>query len=116
MLITKTSDQFLRCKSMRRRPTPSPRHAALSAIDGQKKARAVRSGERNEAAATLATLKAERASLAAQGHKIETEAAPIRYVAELIGVEIDSERTIRWLIPLMVLRCDPLAIAPDGRG
>jgi hypothetical protein len=84
---------------------------ALSAIDGQKKARAGLSGARNEAASTLATLKAERASLAAQGHRIETEAAPIRYVAELIGADTDSERAIRWLIALMVLCCDPLAIA-----
>jgi hypothetical protein len=32
-------------------------------------------------------------------------------VAELLGVDTDSERTIRWLIALMVLCCDPLAIA-----
>jgi hypothetical protein len=34
------------------------------------------------------------------GHS-ETEAAPIRYVAELLGVDADSERAIRWLIALM---------------
>ncbi len=56
-------------------------------------------------------LKAERASLAAQSRRIETEAAPIRYVAELLGTDTDSERAIRWLIALMVLCCDPLAIA-----
>ena len=49
--------------------------------------------------------------MAAQGRKIETEAAPIRYVAELIGTDTDSERAIRWLILLMVLTCDPFAIA-----
>ncbi len=59
----------------------------------------------------MSALKAERASLAAQSRRIETEAAPIRYVAELIGADTDSERAIRWLIALMVLRCDPLAIA-----
>jgi hypothetical protein len=36
---------------------------------------------------------------------------PIRYVAEFIGADTDSERAIRWLIALMVLCCDPLAIA-----
>src|SRR6266853_2866335 len=41
----------------------------------------------------------------------ETEASPIRYVAELIGADTDSARAIRWLIALMVLCCDPLAIA-----
>ena len=54
---------------------------------------------------------AERASLAAQSRRIETEAAPIRYVAELLGADTDSERAIRWLIALVVLCCDPLAIA-----
>ena len=55
--------------------------------------------------------KAERASAAAKGLQIETEAAPIRYVAELVGADTDSERAIRWLNALMVLCCDPLAIA-----
>jgi hypothetical protein len=36
---------------------------------------------------------------------------PIRCVAELIGADTDSERAIRWLIALMVVCCDPLAIA-----
>jgi hypothetical protein len=67
--------------------------------------------ERNREAGTLAALKAERASLAARGKQIETEGAPIRYVAELLGIDTDSEKAIRWLIALMVLCCDPLAIA-----
>jgi hypothetical protein len=32
-------------------------------------------------------------------------------VAELIGADTDGNRAIRWLIALMVLCCDPLAIA-----
>ena len=55
----------------------------------------------------VAALKAERASVAAKGRQVDTEAAPIKYVAELT----DGERAIRWLIALMVLCCDPLAIA-----
>jgi hypothetical protein len=47
---------------------------------------------------------------AAKGRQIETEAAPIRYVAELLGADADGERAIRWLILMMVLCCDPLAI------
>ncbi len=86
--------------------------AASSAMEGQRRARAGLTSERNEAAATrLAALKAERASVAAKGWRIETEAAPIRYVTELIGADNDNERAIRWLIALMVLCCDPLAIA-----
>jgi hypothetical protein len=49
--------------------------------------------------------------VAAKSRQIETDAAPIRYVAELIGANTDSERAIRWLIALVVLCCDPLAIA-----
>ncbi len=60
---------------------------------------------------TLAALQAERASVAAKGRQIETEAAPIRYVAELVGADTDSEKAIRWLIALMAMCCDPLAIA-----
>jgi hypothetical protein len=86
-------------------------NAALSAIDGQRKARAGLVDERKREAGTLADLKAERAALTAKGRQIETETAPIRYVAELIGADTDSERAIRWLIALMVLCCDPLAIA-----
>jgi hypothetical protein len=58
----------------------------------------------------MAILKAECASLPAQGRRIETDAAPIRYVGELVGADTDSERAIRWLIALMVLCCDALAI------
>jgi hypothetical protein len=59
----------------------------------------------------FAALKAECASVAAKARQAETEAMPIRYVAELIGADTDSERAIQWLIALMVLCCDPLAIA-----
>jgi hypothetical protein len=38
--------------------------------------------------------------LSAKRRQIETEAAPIRYVAELIGSNTDSEQAIRWLIAL----------------
>jgi hypothetical protein len=63
-----------------------------------------------QAAGALVALRAERASVAARGRQVEIEAAPIRYVAELVGASTDSERAIRWLIALMVLCCDPLAI------
>jgi hypothetical protein len=78
-------------------------------MESQRRARAGLASERNEAAGTLAALKAERASVAARGRQAEVEAAPIRYVAELVGA--DSELAIQWLIALMVLCCDPLAIA-----
>jgi hypothetical protein len=85
--------------------------AALSAIAEQRKAREALTGQRQREGAALADLNTERAALSAKGRQIETEAAPIRYVAELIGADTDSEQAIRWLIALMVLCCDPLAIA-----
>jgi hypothetical protein len=66
--------------------------AALSAIEGQRRARAGLVNDRKREAATLATLQAERASVAARGHQIETESAPICYVAELVGADTDKAR------------------------
>jgi hypothetical protein len=80
-------------------------------MEGQRRIRAGLVDERNREAGNLAALEAERTSLAARGRQAETEATPIRYVAELVGANTDSERAIRWLIGLMVLCCDPLAIA-----
>jgi hypothetical protein len=85
--------------------------AGLSAVDSQRKVRAGLASEREEAAATLATLKADRAQVAAKGRQAEIEAAPIVYIAELLGNTGESERVIRWLIGLMVMCCDPLAIS-----
>jgi hypothetical protein len=82
---------------------------ALSAIDGQRKARRVLAGERQREASTLPDLKAERAT-----SQIEAEADPIRYVAKGIGADTESERAIRWLLALMVLCCDPSTIAPTA--
>jgi hypothetical protein len=48
--------------------------------------------------------------VAAKGRPIETEAAPIGYVAAVFGVA-DQETAIGSLIALIVLRCDPLAVA-----
>jgi hypothetical protein len=80
-------------------------NTVLSAIDGQRKARQALAGVRREA-----DLKAEHA-LGATGRQIEAEAALIRYVGEAIGAETDSERTIRWLLALIMMWCDPPARA-----
>jgi hypothetical protein len=90
---------------------PGRTTGATSIMEARRRARAGLEEERNREAGSLAILKAERASLAAKGRQAETEAAPIRDVAELVGASTDSERAIRWLIALMVLCCDPLAIA-----
>jgi hypothetical protein len=74
-------------------------NAALSAIEGQ---RAALAGERQREAGALAYLQGERATVAAEGRQIETEAAPITYVAAVFGVA-EQETAIRWLIAVMVL-------------
>jgi hypothetical protein len=58
---------------------------------------------------TLTGLKAQMAATGAKGSAVEVEATPIRYVATLFGGT--AEQAIRLLILLMVLTCDPLAIA-----
>jgi len=64
-------------------------------MEGQRRPRSSPMDQQKRAAGTGAALKAERASLAAQGRGIETEAAPVRYVAELVGTDTDNERAIR---------------------
>jgi hypothetical protein len=75
------------------------------------KTREVLAAQRQREGKVLADLRAERAALGAKGQQIETEDAPIRYVAQLLRADADGERVIRWLILMIVLCCDPLAIA-----
>jgi hypothetical protein len=81
------------------------------AIEALRKTREVLAEQRQHQGKALADLKAERAALGAKARQVAIEDAPIRYVAELLGADADSERAIRWLIVMMVLCCDPLAIA-----
>jgi hypothetical protein len=83
---------------------------ALDAIETGRKARAALQDERRREATTLVSLQEQRAGASARARQIETEAAPIQYVAALFGVT-DPEVAIRWLVLFMTLSCDPLAIA-----
>jgi len=78
-------------------------------------------GERKSLQADIATaqsniarLQEQRAPLAAQSRKIEAEVGPIKYIAALIyGDNPDAnllERAVRWVIILLVLVFDPLAL------
>ena len=71
--------------------------------------------EIGEAQKKIATLNEERAPIAAENRKVEAEVGPIKYVASLIyGDNPDSnllERAVRWVIILLVVVFDPLAIA-----
>jgi hypothetical protein len=81
----------------------------LDAINSQRKARAELVAQRQRQADVLTGLKTEQAAAAAKARAVEVEAAPIMYVAQLLGGT--TEQAIRWLILAMVLCCDPLAIA-----
>lgn len=63
----------------------------------------------------IAKLNEERAPIAAENRKVEAEVGPIKYVAALLyGDNPDTnllERAVRWLIILLVIVFDPLAIA-----
>ena len=65
--------------------------------------------QRQAATAALVGLQAQRAALTGERSRIEASAGPIQYLAMMGGVS--SEVAVRWLILLMVLCCDPAAIA-----
>ena len=91
---------------------------------GADKAVAIRRGQQKERARLLAEidveqkkisqLSEERAPLAAEFRKVESEVGPIKYIAALIyGDNPDSnvlEKAVRWVIILLVLVFDPLAL------
>ena len=65
--------------------------------------------QRQAATATLVGLQSQRAALAGERSRIEASAGPIQYLAMMVGAA--PEVAVRWLILLMVLCCDPAAIA-----
>jgi hypothetical protein len=92
---------------------------------GADKAVAVRRGQQKERGRLLAEIEAEqkkitalneeRAPIAAEVRKVEAEVGPIKYIAALIyGDNADTnmlEAAVRWVIILLVIVFDPLAIA-----
>ena len=69
----------------------------------------------SEAQKEIAKLNEERAPIAAENRKVEAEVGPIKYIAALIyGDTTDNntlESAVRWVIILLVIVFDPLAIA-----
>ena len=92
---------------------------------GADKAVAVRRGQQKERERLFTEIEAEqkkitkfneeRAPIAAEVRKVEAEVGPIKYIAALIyGDNTDSnmlESAVRWVIILLVVVFDPLAIA-----
>jgi hypothetical protein len=83
--------------------------AALNAIASQRKAREALIADRLKEAVILVDLRSDRAKLDAERQRAEAANGPIVYMAAMIGLPV--EQAIRWLILLMVLTCDPTAIA-----
>jgi len=80
----------------------------------QAKERAALQAEITKSQKTIQQLQAERAPLAAEARKVEAEVGPIKYIAALIyGDNPDQnilERAVRWVIILIVIVFDPLAL------
>jgi hypothetical protein len=82
---------------------------ALNAMASQRKAREALVADRSREAALLVDLRSNRAKLDAERQRAAAANGPIVYMAAMMGVPV--ELAIRWLILLMVLTCDPTAIA-----
>jgi hypothetical protein len=80
----------------------------------QAKERAALQSEINKSQKTIQQLQTERAPFAAEARKVEAEVGPIKYIAALIyGDNPDQnvlERAVRWVIILIVIVFDPLAL------
>ena len=88
------------------------RGRATRAISIATQQRATRDGldtQRQAATAALVGLQTQRAALVGERSRIEASAGPIQYLAMMVGAA--PEAAVRWLILLMVLCCDPAAIA-----
>ena len=82
---------------------------AISIATQQRVTRDGLDAQRQAATATLVGLQAQRAALAGERFRIEASAGPIQYLAMMVGAA--PEAAVRWLILLIVLCCDPAAIA-----
>ncbi len=87
---------------------------AVSIRRGQAKERARLLAEIQTEQKTITKLNEERAPIAAEVRKVEAEVGPLKYIAALIyGDNPDEnmlERSVRWLIILLIAVFDPLAV------
>jgi transposase-like protein/uncharacterized coiled-coil protein SlyX len=82
---------------------------ALNAMASQRKARDALTADRVREAAVLVELRTDRAMLDGEHQRADAADGPVVYMAAMLGVPV--ELAVRWLILLMVLTCDPTAIA-----
>jgi len=81
---------------------------------GQARERGILQNDIATAQKKIATLNEERAPIATELRKVEAEVGPIKYIAALIyddNTDADMlEKAVRWVIILLVIVFDPLAI------
>ena len=87
---------------------------AVQIRKSQAKERASLQNDIQQSQKKISQLQTERAPVASQQRKVEAEVGPIKYIAALIyGDNPDAnvlERAVRWVIILIVLVFDPLAL------
>lgn len=86
---------------------------SLREAEKQKKARDSLSQKRSDINKDLISLKQEKIKLSNEVKKLEAEVGPLKYIAELIYTNADTnqlEKAVRWVIILLVIVFDPLAI------
>jgi hypothetical protein len=88
---------------------------AVSIRKQQAKERANLQAEITKAQKNISALQAERAPIAAEVRKVEAEVGPIKYIAKFIygdhGADENMlERAVTWIIILIVIVFDPLAV------
>lgn len=94
--------------------TISSAERALTVRRQQARDRAALTKTIEDAQARIVKLQEERAPIASQARKVEAEVGPVKYVAALIyGDNPDAttlEKAVRWVIIMIVVVFDPLAI------
>jgi hypothetical protein len=99
---------------MARSTTETGADRAVAIRRTQQKERARLLSEIQAEQKTIATLGQERAPIAAQVRKVEAEVGPIKYIAAMVyGDDADAnslEAAVRWVIIMLVIVFDPLAI------
>ena len=82
---------------------------AISIATQQRATRDELDTQRQAATAMLVGLQAQRAALVGERFRVEASTGPVQYLAIMAGAAPES--AVRWLMLLMVLCCDPAAIA-----
>jgi len=86
---------------------------AVSIRKAQQKERSRLLSEITTEQTTISTLNEERAPIAAEVRKVEAEVGPIKYIAAFFYGSTDQnilERAVTWIIILLILVFDPLAL------